>query len=104
MADAERCEGEVAELFALWNDALKTGRAEVVASLYATNGVLVPTLKNDIRTDRASIRDYFVGFLKDKPTAVLTECNPRRYSPTLIANSTHYPQVSARRGFAAGRG
>eukprot|EP00957_Ditylum_brightwellii_P135223 10311430-Ditylum_brightwellii.AAC.1 len=50
---------EVQGLFSLWNDALKTEDPKEVASRYAKEGVLLPTMKDDSRTDFAGIEDYF---------------------------------------------
>ena len=44
---------EVAALFDLWNSTLQTGDPEKVASLYAPDGVLLPTVSNKVRTDHA---------------------------------------------------
>jgi uncharacterized protein (TIGR02246 family) len=60
-------EQEIAALFPEWNAALATGDPEKVADLYAPEGVLLPTVSNQVRTDRAAIADYFVKFLQSKP-------------------------------------
>ncbi|MFG2723585.1 SgcJ/EcaC family oxidoreductase [Streptomyces canus] len=57
----------IAGLFNTWNDALRTGDAEKVADLYAKDAVLLPTVSNKVRTDRAAIVDYFQHFLEKKP-------------------------------------
>ena len=44
---------EVADQFDRWNSALQTGDPETVASLYADDGVLLPTVSNKVRTDHA---------------------------------------------------
>ena len=54
-------------LFNTWNAALRTGDAEKVADLYAKDAVLLPTVSNKVRTDRAGIVDYFQHFLEKKP-------------------------------------
>ncbi|MEV1080520.1 SgcJ/EcaC family oxidoreductase [Streptomyces sp. NPDC050211] len=58
---------QVASLFDTWNAALQTGDAEKVADLYAKDAVLLPTVSNKVRTDRAGIVDYFEHFLANKP-------------------------------------
>lgn len=68
-------EDEVKDLFSLWNDALKTGDPATVAERYAKEGVLLPTMKDDSRTDFAGIEDYFISFLKNKPTGEIIESN-----------------------------
>jgi len=64
-------EAEIAGLFDTWNAALATGNAAKVASLYAADGVLEPTVSNEVRTTPAAIEDYFVKFLKMKPVGTI---------------------------------
>jgi uncharacterized protein (TIGR02246 family) len=49
----------VAAQFDRWNSALQTGDPEKVASLYAPDGVLLPTVSNKVRPDHATKVDYF---------------------------------------------
>jgi uncharacterized protein (TIGR02246 family) len=63
----------ISHQFALWSAALATGDPEAVADRYAPDAVLVPTLSNDIRTDRAGIVDYFEDFLAKHPSGEITE-------------------------------
>ncbi|WP_432001171.1 SgcJ/EcaC family oxidoreductase [Streptomyces sioyaensis] len=58
---------QIASLFDDWNAALRTGDSARVADLYAGDAVLLPTVSNKVRTDRAGIVDYFDHFLKNKP-------------------------------------
>ncbi len=58
---------EIAGLFPGWNAALATGDPQKVADLYAPDAVLLPTVSNKVRTDRAGIVDYFTKFLQSKP-------------------------------------
>ncbi|MEU0947026.1 SgcJ/EcaC family oxidoreductase [Streptomyces canus] len=58
---------QIAALFDQWNAALRTGDADKVADLYAKDAVLLPTVSNKVRTDRAGIVDYFEHFLQNKP-------------------------------------
>ncbi|MFI5967026.1 SgcJ/EcaC family oxidoreductase [Streptomyces asoensis] len=58
---------QIAALFDGWNAALRTGDAETVADRYADDAVLLPTVSNRVRTDRAGIVDYFEHFLLNKP-------------------------------------
>ncbi|MFD4182293.1 SgcJ/EcaC family oxidoreductase [Rhodococcus sp. NPDC058514] len=64
---------QVTELFDTWNDTLASGDPEAVADLYAPDAVLLPTVSNVVRTDRAGIVDYFTGFLPTKPSAVIEQ-------------------------------
>ncbi|WP_207922682.1 SgcJ/EcaC family oxidoreductase [Micromonospora sp. KC606] len=54
-------------LFTEWNAALTTGDPDVVADRYADDAVLLPTLSNQVRTNRAQIVDYFEHFLENNP-------------------------------------
>ena len=66
-------EAEIAGLFDRWNAALATGNPETVAALYASDGVLEPTVSNNVRTTREEIRDYFTEFLRLRPQGVINE-------------------------------
>ncbi|WP_105972499.1 SgcJ/EcaC family oxidoreductase [Streptomyces geranii] len=58
---------QIAALFDGWNKALQTGDPKKVADRYAKDAVLLPTVSNKVRTDRAGIVDYFEHFLPNKP-------------------------------------
>lgn len=64
---AKPAANQVVSLFDTWNAALQTGDAQKVADLYADDAVLLPTVSNKVRTDRAAIVDYFEHFLQNKP-------------------------------------
>ena len=64
-------EREVALLFDRWNAALASGDPHAVADLYAPDGVLLPTVSNQVRSTRAEIEDYFAHFLDNKPRGVI---------------------------------
>ncbi|MFI6857094.1 SgcJ/EcaC family oxidoreductase [Streptomyces sp. NPDC050416] len=64
---------QVLGLFDQWNAALQTGDAQKVADLYAKDAVLLPTVSNNVRTDRAEIVDYFEHFLRNKPVGTKVE-------------------------------
>jgi uncharacterized protein (TIGR02246 family) len=63
----------IANLFNQWNAALATGDPQKVADRYAPDAVLLPTVSNKVRTDRAGIVDYFTHFLQSKPQGVIKE-------------------------------
>ncbi|MFF7767436.1 SgcJ/EcaC family oxidoreductase [Streptomyces massasporeus] len=65
--------GQVLGLFDRWNAALQTGDPDKVADLYAKDAVLLPTVSNQVRTDRAGIVDYFEHFLPNKPVGTKVE-------------------------------
>ncbi len=62
-------EDEIIQLLCHWKSALESRKPDMIASLYAENALLVPTLSNRIRHNRAEIRDYFVEFLQTKTVA-----------------------------------
>jgi uncharacterized protein (TIGR02246 family) len=65
---------ECQQLFHLWNDALATLDAKIVASRYARhNAVLLPTVSDVPRTTPQDIEAYFVDFLKRKPQGKILE-------------------------------
>jgi len=64
---ASAAEKEIAGLFDRWNAALATGKPEEVARLYAPNGVLAPTVSNEVRDTPEKIHAYFTKFLQMKP-------------------------------------
>jgi uncharacterized protein (TIGR02246 family) len=64
---------EIAKQFDIWNAALATGDPNKVADLYARDAVLLPTVSNNVRTDRAEIVDYFQHFLQSKPVGAIDE-------------------------------
>ncbi|MYS91112.1 MULTISPECIES: SgcJ/EcaC family oxidoreductase [Streptomyces] len=64
---------QVLGLFDQWNAALQTGDPQKVADLYAKDAVLLPTVSNNVRTDRAEIVDYFEHFLQNKPVGTKVE-------------------------------
>jgi len=63
----------IADLFPRWNAALATGDPQQVADLYAADAVLLPTVSNQVRRNRAEIVDYFTKFLKSKPQGVIED-------------------------------
>lgn len=64
---------QVLGLFDQWNAALQTGDSKKVADLYAKDAVLLPTVSNNVRSDRAEIVDYFDHFLRNKPVGTKIE-------------------------------
>jgi uncharacterized protein (TIGR02246 family) len=64
-------EREIAQLFDGWNAALASNNPRLVAERYAPNAVLLPTVSNQVRSNRAQIEDYFAHFLQKKPQGVI---------------------------------
>jgi len=79
----------IVALFETWNAALQTGNPEAVADLYAQDAVLLPTVSNRVRYDRAGIIDYFEHFLAYRPSGVIEE-NKVRIKGNLAINSGIY--------------
>jgi uncharacterized protein (TIGR02246 family) len=81
---------EVAGLFDQWNDALATRDAQVVADRYAPDAVLLPTLSNNVRSDRAEIVDYFEHFLQNSPQGAILESHVKVLGPTAAIDAGTY--------------
>jgi len=66
-------ESDVKALFDLWNNALGTGNSSLVAHLYTSSPILLPTVSNKPRTDFDEVKDYFDTFLKKQPEGKIIE-------------------------------
>lgn len=67
-------EKEVAYQLDRWFEALLTGNAATVTRLYAADAILLSTLKNDVRKNRAEIKNYFAKeFLPLHPVGSVVE-------------------------------
>eukprot|EP00640_Fibrocapsa_japonica_P000638 CAMPEP_0113952594 /NCGR_PEP_ID=MMETSP1339-20121228/90506_1 /TAXON_ID=94617 /ORGANISM="Fibrocapsa japonica" /LENGTH=628 /DNA_ID=CAMNT_0000961239 /DNA_START=70 /DNA_END=1956 /DNA_ORIENTATION=+ /assembly_acc=CAM_ASM_000762 len=66
-------EEEVRGLFQLWNSALATLDSDAVASRYAKQAVLLPTVSDVPRTNYDLIKHYFDDFLKKMPQGEILE-------------------------------
>ncbi|MFZ4604322.1 MAG: SgcJ/EcaC family oxidoreductase [Caulobacterales bacterium] len=64
---------EIAALFDEWNATLQTGGPHDMALLYAEDGVLLPTVSNEVRSNRAEIANYFEHFLQLKPRGAINQ-------------------------------
>lgn len=81
---------EVQELFDGWNDALATLDAETVADRYAPDAVLLPTVSNQVRTDRAGIVDYFEHFLENEPQGTILSSHVKVLNPNAAIDTGTY--------------
>lgn len=82
---------EITGQFSVWNAALQTLDPQKVAALYCEHGgVLIPTLSNRIRTNRAEIADYFVHFLELKPSGRIDQSFVRLLGPGAAINAGIY--------------
>lgn len=80
---------EILALFDQWNNALQTGDPKQVASLYAMDAILLPTVSNKVRHNHPEIEDYFVHFLAKGPVGIINEANVRIHN-NLAINSGVY--------------
>ena len=64
---------QVRELYSHWNSALQTRDSNIVAAEYWDDSILLPTISNSIRYNKASKIEYFKDFLKKKPYGTVTE-------------------------------
>ena len=75
---------EILSLFDEWNSALQTGKPSKVAALYASGGVLLPTVSNQVRHNHDEIEDYFAHFLAKGPKGKIDEANVRIFDQLAI--------------------
>jgi uncharacterized protein (TIGR02246 family) len=68
---AQATEAQVAQLFSAFDAAWATRDPDKVTDLFGADAVLLATVSNTPRTDRAGIRDYFVTFLKNAPRGTI---------------------------------
>lgn len=77
-------------LFDEWNNALQTGDPRKVAALYdESNGILLPTVSNEVRHNRAEIEEYFVHFLANGPNGKINEANVRIFGQLAINSGVY---------------
>ena len=76
-------------LFDRWNNALQTGDPQQVAALYETNGILLPTVSNQVRHNHVEIADYFVHFLAKGPQGKIDESNVRIFGDIAINSGVY---------------
>lgn len=75
---------EIVALFDEWNNALQTGDPKIVAVLYESDGILLPTVSNKVRHNHEEIEDYFVRFLAKGPVGKIDESNVRTFGQLAI--------------------
>ncbi|MEU4164716.1 SgcJ/EcaC family oxidoreductase [Actinoplanes sp. NPDC026670] len=81
---------QIRSLFDGWNRALATRDPQRVADRYASDAVLLPTVSNQVRADRAAIVDYFSHFLLNSPQAVIVESHVNVLDATTAVDSGIY--------------
>jgi uncharacterized protein (TIGR02246 family) len=80
---------EIIALFDQWNNALQTGDPKQVTALYAEDGILLPTVSNQVRHNPDEIEDYFVRFLAKKPMGKIDEANVRIFNDLAINSGVY---------------
>lgn len=75
---------KIASFFDDWNQALQTGDPKKITSLYDTEGILIPTLSNQVRHNHEEIEDYFAHFLVKSPRSQIDESNIRIFNNIAI--------------------
>jgi len=81
--------GEITVLFDQWNSELQTGDPKQVATLYATDAILLPTVSNQVRHNHQEIEDYFVHFLAKGPQGKIDESNVRIFDDIAINSGVY---------------
>jgi uncharacterized protein (TIGR02246 family) len=66
-------EAEIAANIDAWKSALASKNPKEVASLFAPNAILEPTVSNEIRNTPEEVEAYFVDFLKLSPSPKINE-------------------------------
>ncbi|GAA3997353.1 calcium/calmodulin-dependent protein kinase type II [Sphingomonas humi] len=75
-------------LFNQFNAAWATKNPDTVTDLFSKDAVLLATVSNVPRTDRAAIRDYFEAFLKGAPVGTINTSNVRQGCNMLVKMGT----------------
>ena len=75
---------EIVSLLTEWNDTLQTGDAKKVCTLYESDGILLPTVSNQVRHNHAEMEDYFDHFLTKEPSCTVDESNVRIFGQLAI--------------------
>ncbi|MDJ0782634.1 MAG: SgcJ/EcaC family oxidoreductase [Desulfosarcinaceae bacterium] len=82
-------EKEILALFDEWNGALQTGDPQTVAALYESNGILLPTVSNQVRHNPEEVADYFVHFCAKGPNGKIDEANVRIFGDLAINSGVY---------------
>lgn len=83
------CNDQIMSLFDAWNNALQTGDPKKVAELYETNGILLPTVSNQVRHNHEEVEDYFVHFVAKGPVGKIDEANIRTFGDIAINSGVY---------------
>ena len=72
------------KLFEAWSNALLSGEAQRITSLYAEDAILLPTMSGMVHDTHEKIESYFVTFLEGDPKVGLMESHPVYFSQAII--------------------
>lgn len=102
----ETSQASIEARFQVFMDAWATGDPDAVTAVFTAEPVLLPTVSNTPRTTPAGVRDYFAGFLKNRPVArivtstVEIDCNTASRVGLWTVNLTD-PATGAKRDVEA---
>ncbi|MGH1543107.1 MAG: SgcJ/EcaC family oxidoreductase [Arenicella sp.] len=82
-------ENDILHLFDEWNRALLTRDPKKIAALYDDKSILLPTISNKVRHNRAEIEEYFVRFLANAPEGKIEEANVRIFDHLAINSGVY---------------
>jgi uncharacterized protein (TIGR02246 family) len=82
-------EKDILALFEEWNNALQTRDPKNVAALYESNGILLPTVSNNVRHNPEEVADYFVHFCAKGPKGKIDEANVRIFDDVAINSGVY---------------
>ena len=85
---------DIQALFEEWNQALQSGDPEKVASLYAPDAVLLPTVSNQVRSNHQEIKDYFQVFLARRPKGSIDWSSIRIFEDIAINSGIYTFELS----------
>lgn len=66
---------EILALFERWKEAVREGDLDKIVEQYSSEAILIPTMSNKVCHNHSEIREYFVKFLKKKPSCEIEETN-----------------------------
>jgi uncharacterized protein (TIGR02246 family) len=80
---------EVTDFINKWINSVCEGTPETISNLYATDGVLVGTIAEEIKVGRTAIKTYFDSFTLKQPCGVLDSINIQIRGNVAIADGMY---------------
>ena len=93
-------EDEIAARFDAWAEALASGDPDRIADLYAEDAVLIPTVSNVVRRDRAAIVNYFTRFMRKLPEVRIHSRSIRVHDGIAMASGVYLFRLTREAGAA----